>query len=308
MSPSSRFETADDPTRQFWVEYQPGFRVSDHPIGSPAFFETVERERYVLEPDIPEMAAFPAWRDKDVLEAGCGIATDGLQFARGGARYTGLDFSSTALELARKRFELEGAAARFVAGSVTELPFPDASFDLVYSMGVIHHVPDTDKAVSEFHRVLRPGGRAIVMVYHRDSLNYRFTILVLRRLLAAALLLPHGPELVARASGERLDVLEGHRQLLRRHGAAYLRDRQLFLNNNTDGPGNQLSKVYSRGEGRALFKGFDEVRTAVRFLHLRSYPGGARLARTSVAERLGARWGWHLWIDARKQVNPAIRA
>jgi SAM-dependent methyltransferase len=300
MSSQSPPETADDRRRQFWIGYQPGFRVSDDPIGSSAFFRTVERERYELEPDIPEMAAFGSWREKDVLEAGCGIATDGLQLARAGARYTGLDFSSTALELAQHRFEMEGVAGRFVAGSVTELPFPDASFDLLYSIGVIHHVPETHRAVAEFHRVLRPGGRAIVMVYHRDSLNYRFTIMVLRRVLAALLLVPRGPELVARVSRERPDVLEGHRALLRQHGLAYLRDRQLFLNNNTDGPGNQLSKVYGREDARKLFSRFDEVSTAVRCLHLRSYPGGGRLSRTGLAERLGAQWGWHLWIDARK--------
>lgn len=249
------------------------------------------------------MAAFESWRDKDVLEGGCGIATDGLQFARAGARYVGIDFSPTALEFARQRFELEGAAGRFVAGSVTELPFPAASFDLVYSMGVIHHLPETDKAVSEFHRVLRPGGRAIVMIYHRDSLNYRFTIMVLRRLLAALLLLPRGPEFVARVSSERLDVLHEHRRLLAQHGVTYLRDQQLFLNNNTDGPGNELSKVYSQERGRALFARFDEVRTAVRFLHLRSYPGGDCLARSALADRMGARWGWHLWIDARKSTT-----
>lgn len=294
-------EMTEERRRQFWVGYQPGFRVSDDPVGTREFFAEVERERYVLEPDIPEMARFGSWRDRDVLEAGCGIATDGLQFARAGARYTGLDFSSTALGLARERFEMEDVAGRFVGDSVTELPFADASFDLVYSMGVIHHVPDTEAAVSEFHRVLRPGGRAIVMLYHRDSFNYRFTIMVVRRLLAAVILLPGGPELVARVAHETPEVLEGHRLLLREHGIRYLTDRQLFLDNNTDGPGNPLAKVYRRDDARRLFSSFDEVHTAVRFLHLRTYPGGDRLARTTMAKRLGSRWGWHLWIDARKQ-------
>ena len=80
----------------------------------PEFFSTLERERYLLEPDIQEFAAFESWGDKDVLEGGCGIATDGLQFARAGARYTGIDFSPTALDLARRRFDLEGAAGRFI--------------------------------------------------------------------------------------------------------------------------------------------------------------------------------------------------
>jgi SAM-dependent methyltransferase len=286
--------------QEFWVEYQPGFRFSDEPVGTSEFFADVEGHRYELEPDILEIGAFSSWRDRDVLEAGCGIATDGLQFARAGARYTGIDFSSTAVGLARDRFGREGVDGRFVEGSLLELPFEDASFDLVYSMGVIHHIPETERVVQEFHRVLRPGGQATVMVYHRDSFNYHFTILMLRRLLVALLLAPGGPALTARVTGERPEVLTGHQRLLREHGAAYLLDRQLFLNNNTDGPGNPLSKVYDADGARRLFAPFDSVKTTVRFLHLRSYPGGARLARTPLAQRLGSRWGWHLWIQARK--------
>lgn len=290
----------NESAQDFWTQYQPGFRVSDAAVGTPEFYSDVQRERYLLEPDIAEMACFGSWCDQDVLEAGCGIATDGAQFARGGARYTGIDFSPTAIRLARQRFETQGLGGRFVPGSITELPFDDSSFDLVYSMGVIHHLPDTERAVSEFHRVLRPGGRAIVMVYHRDSFNYGFTILTLRRALVSLLLLPGGPMVVARLTRERPDVLEGHRQLLRKHGLSYLRDSRLFLSNNTDGPGNPLSKVYGHEEARELFAQFEEVRTAVRFLHLRSYPGGGQLASAALAQRLGSRWGWHLWIDARK--------
>ena len=88
--------------RDFWTGYQPGFRVSGQPVGSRAMYDEVERERYILEPDILELAAFESWRDRDVLEAGCGIATDGAQFARAGARYTGVDFSPTALRLAQR--------------------------------------------------------------------------------------------------------------------------------------------------------------------------------------------------------------
>ncbi len=301
MTPQGAPDVAGDDRRRFWVGYQPGFRVSDEQVGSREFFDEVERERYALEPDIPEMASFASWRDRDVLEAGCGIATDGLQFARAGARYTGIDFSSTALGLARERFELQGVTGNFVEGSITALPFPGASFDLVYSMGVIHHIPDTEAVVSEFHRVLRPGGRAIVMVYHRNSFNYYVTIMALRRALAAALLVPGGATVVARASGESPDVLEGHRSLLREHGVRYLRDPEMFLSNNTDGPGNPLSKVYSREGARELLSAFDEIHTTVRFLHLRSYPAGSKLAGTDLAGRLGDRWGWHLWVDARKR-------
>jgi SAM-dependent methyltransferase len=174
-------------------------------------------------------------------------------------------------------------------------------------MGVIHHVPDTERAVAEFHRVLRPGGRAIVMVYHRDSFNYHFTIMALKRTLALLLFAPGSDRLVSRVSGESPELLAAHRALLRKHGLRYLRDRQLFLNHNTDGPGNPLSKVYSREEARELFAPFAQVRTAVRFVHLRSYPGASRVARSELARRMGAKWGWHLWVEAVKQPAPPRR-
>jgi len=114
------------------------------------------------------------------------------------------------------------------------------------------------------------------------------------------LLLPGGTSAVAAATGEPLANLREHRRLLAENGLRYLADRQLFLNNNTDGPRNPLSKVYSREEGRRLFADFSEVQTAVRFLHLRSYPGTRRIEQTQLAAAVGRRWGWHLWISARR--------
>lgn len=284
----------------FWTENQPGFRFTDEPPGSAAFFAAVERHRYALEPSTREMAGFARWRDCDVLEAGCGIATDGINFARAGARYVGIDLSRPGLDLAKWRFEMEGREGRFVHGSVTELPFADDSFDLVYSCGVIHHVADTRAAAREFHRVLRPGGRAIVMVYHRNSLNYRVSVMMVRRALVGTLLVPGAPRAISRLTGEDVGLLEAHRTLLREHGVSYLTDRARFLSHNTDGPGNPLSKVYSSAQAEELFSDFTAITCQPRFLNLRIYPMGDRLAATGVAKRLERRFGWHLWIDARK--------
>ena len=153
--------------RRFWSTYQPGFRFTDAPLGTPEFFRAVELHRYRMEPHICEMARFDTWAGRDVLEAGCGIATDGVQFARGGANYTGVDFSPTALELAERRFGLSGLPGRFVQRSLTELPFPDASFDLVYSNGVIHHTRDPRRAFAELARIVKPGGHLDLWLYPR---------------------------------------------------------------------------------------------------------------------------------------------
>ncbi|HYP49205.1 MAG TPA: class I SAM-dependent methyltransferase, partial [Thermoleophilaceae bacterium] len=281
-------------------ENQPGFRFSAREPGSREFFEEVAAHRYSLEPAIKEMARFEDWRGRDVLEAGCGIGTDAVEFARAGARYTGIDMTPAAIALARRRFSLEGLEGRLLEGSVTALPFPDSSFDLVYSNGVLHHVEDTERALGEIHRVLRPGGTALVMVYHRNSLNYRFTIMIVRRALAAVLVLPGAVRAVARLTGESREVIEGHRRLIAEHGLAYLRDRALFLSNNTDGPGGVLSKVYSSAEGLEALRSFSAARAEVRYLNLRLYPAGARIAGTKAGRRLERRYGWHLWLRAVK--------
>jgi len=288
------------PSGSHWLTYQPGFKFTSEPPGSPAFFDAVEAHRYDLESHIPGIAEFDRWTGKDVLDVGCGVATDGIRFARAGALYTGLDGSETAVDLARRRFDLEGVRGTIVHGQATELPFDDASFDLVWSHGVIHHFPATEKAVAEMHRVLRPGGTALVMLYHRTSFNYVFTILLVRRALAGVLLLPGAGAALSRLTGEASTTMEGHRALLKQHGLRYLTDRQLFLSNNTDGPGNPLSKVYDARQARRLFARFESVETDVRFLNLRIYPKGARIAKTRVAERLGRRWGWHLYVRATR--------
>jgi SAM-dependent methyltransferase len=284
----------------FWTTYQPGFRFTDEEQGTRAFYDAVEQHRYELEPHILEIARFDSWASKDVLDVGCGIATDGARFARAGARYTGIDPSPAAVSLARKRFDLEGLAGKVIEGSATALPFEDASFDLVWSHGVIHHIPDTDQALTEFKRVLRPGGTAIVMLYHRNSFNYYVTIMGIRRLLAVTLMIPGGVSAVGRVTGESAEILVGHRKLLAERGFGYLTDRQFFLSNNTDGPGNPLSKVYSRRDVSRLFYGWSSVRTEVRYLNARIYPGGRRLERARVGNYWARRAGWHLYVIATK--------
>lgn len=284
----------------FWTDYQPGFRFSDQPVGSPAFFAEVEQHRYMLEPHIPDIVNFPRWHGRAVIEVGCGIGTDAVQFARAGARYEGVDQSTTAVGLASERFKAEGLPGRFQIADATQLPFADASFDLAFSHGVLHHIPQTRTAITELHRVLRPGGSAIVMLYHRKSLNYYLNIMTLRRACALLLAIPGAAAVVARLTGENRALIAAHRDLLRKHGLRYVLDRQLFLSHNTDGPGNHLSKVYSRATAAALFSQFDSITTQVRFLNLRLIPGGDRIARFRLARRGERTLGWHLYITATK--------
>lgn len=127
-------------------------------------------ERYRLEPFIAPFAGFENYRGKRVLEIGVGLGADHQRFAEGGALLTGIDLTDRAVSHVKKRFDLFGLQSDLRTGNAEALEFPDASFDLVYSWGVVHHSPDTATAVGEIFRVLRPGGQAKVMIYNRHSL------------------------------------------------------------------------------------------------------------------------------------------
>src|SRR5437588_8678750 len=135
--------------RAFWQTHPCGTKFSDAEIGTPEFFERIEAHRYRKEWHIPVAANFAATRGLKVLEIGCGMGTDGAQFAKAGADYTGIDLTEAAIELARKRFALFDLPGSFRTADAESLVFPDASLDLVYAHVVLHHIPDTSRAVCE---------------------------------------------------------------------------------------------------------------------------------------------------------------
>ncbi len=285
--------------RAFWQAHPGGTKFADAEEGSRLFYERVEEHRYRVEWHIPEAAGFSEAKGLRVLEIGCGLGTDGAGFARAGARYTGVDLTEAAVGLARRRFELDGLPGEFRVADAERLDFADESFDLVYSHGVLHHTPDAAAAVREVHRVLVPGGRAVVMLYHRDSYNYRVNIGLLRRAGARLLRTEAGLRLAHRLTGEPVESLREHAARLKEDTQSYLKPEE-FLSRNTDGAGNPLTRVYTRREARALFKDFERVDFAVHFLNKRWLPVVGPLLPRSVEKRLAARWGWHLWIYAGK--------
>jgi len=285
--------------RAFWQANPCGVKFADAAPGTRHFYELVEAHRYTKEWHIPVAADFPSARGLKVLEIGCGLGTDGAQFAEAGADYTGVDLTEAAVELACKRFELFSLTGKFQTADAENLDFADESFDLVYSHGVLHHTPETGKAIREIHRVLRPGGRAVVMLYHRGSYNYRVNISVLRRAGAHLLKWEPGVKLINKITGEPLDSLRLHAKLLKTEKESYLKPEE-FLSQNTDGAGNPLARVYSRREARELFKDFSEVTLKTYFLNKRWLPVIGNMLPRSVESRLAAHWGWHLWIYATK--------
>jgi len=283
--------------RAFWQAHPCGTKFTDAEIGTREFFDRIEAHRYEKEWHIPQAANFAGACGLRVLEIGCGMGTDGAQFAKGGAIYTGIDLTEAAIELARRNFASAGLRGEFHVADAERLDFPDESFDIVYSHGVLHHTPDIQAAINEVHRVLKPGGRAVVMLYHRGSYNYRVGIRILRRAGAGLLKSETGIKIVNRLTGEPIESLREHAQLVSRNGHVSASE---LLNQSTDGAGNPLATVYSRREARELFKQFRQVYLRAYFLNKRFIPVVGNLLPRSIEAALASRWGWHLWIYATK--------
>jgi len=283
----------------FWQANPCGAKFARSEIGTRGFFEELERHRYETEWHIPEVVGFERWRDRDVLEIGCGLATDAVRFARAGANYTGIDLTEGSIALARRRFDLEGLTGDLRVADAENLPFPESSFDLVYSHGVLHHTPDLEKAIYEVHRVLRPGGLAMVMLYHRHSYNYYINIMTLRRIGVRLLKFSWGPRLVKALTGEdEVRLTQLREQYL--GDSERMLSRAEFLNQNTDGAGNPLARAITKREALDLFSRFGSVRTKVHFLNKRWIPLAGRIMPRLIEKNLASLFGWHLWIIARK--------
>lgn len=146
--------------------------------GSKEFYERVDNSRYdEYAPWMRSALEFDKYPKNKILEVGFGMGTDLFQFAKAGSVVAGIDLSQKHLEIAKKRFSLYGVDADLRLGDAENIPFNNEVFDVVYSFGVIHHTPDTKKAINEIYRVLKPGGVAIISVYHKYSAFYFFKIL-----------------------------------------------------------------------------------------------------------------------------------
>lgn len=156
---------------KFWDDRPCNVRHSDHPVGTREYFDEVERRKFMAEPHILNFTEFSRWRGADVLEIGCGIGTMAVNFARFGARYTGVELSSNSLALTRQRFGVYGLKGEFYQGNAEELSsfLPAQQYDLVYSWGVIHHTPDPGRILREAAVYVRPGGVLKIMVYAQES-------------------------------------------------------------------------------------------------------------------------------------------
>ncbi len=157
--------------KEFWDARPCNIRHSPKPIGTREYFDEVEARKYFVEPHIPRFAQFERWKGKKVLEIGCGIGTDTINFARHGAYVTAVELSERSLEIGRKRAEVYGLSDRihFYLGNAEELSrfVPVDTYDLLYSFGVIHHTPHPERVIEQMRYYVQPGSIVKIMVYHR---------------------------------------------------------------------------------------------------------------------------------------------
>lgn len=252
-----------------------------HELGSPEFLDEVERrflgESWFAqaegEPPYSGLIDFASLEGKDVIEIGCGTGVHARLLAQAGARLTAVDLTPTAVELTRRRVAQHSLEARVIEADAERLPFPDASFDAVWSWGVIHHSESTERVIGEIARVLRPDGRVSVMVYHRNSITYWVNYMLIRGVLGGRLL---------------------------RERPAAIADRY------SDGV---VARHFTRGGFSRLFEqAFEDIRTEVMGQTAEAIPLPSRLRHRvepliplSLRHALLRRYGWFLFLTARRR-------
>jgi 2-polyprenyl-3-methyl-5-hydroxy-6-metoxy-1,4-benzoquinol methylase len=157
--------------KEYWNNRPCNIRHSKKEIGTIEYFNDVEKRKYLVEPHIPEFAEFDKWKGKKVLEIGCGIGTDSINFAKAGAILTCVELSDTSLELCKKRFDVFNLKANFYTGNCEELSkfLPVEEYDLIYSFGVIHHTPNPELVYSEIKKYMNNNTEVRLMLYARNS-------------------------------------------------------------------------------------------------------------------------------------------
>ncbi|MEE2753638.1 MAG: methyltransferase domain-containing protein [Candidatus Latescibacterota bacterium] len=253
-------------------------------LGDRTFFDQVDQQFYEWNnplhgPDGPFSRLFPykKYRGKRVLEIGCGMGTMSMNWARHGAKITPIDLTPTAVRQTRRRFTLHGLDGTPCQAQAERLPFPDNSFDHIYSWGVLHHTPNTAQTIRELHRILKPGGSTGVMLYNRHSVLYRFWVQFYEGWLHRESLHLTPVELASRYGDGSREEGNPHTWPVTKHEVL-----------------NTLFTPFARTRTRLLGTELDNI-------FKRAMPGLGHVLPAIVKKAFARNWGWSMWIEAEKQ-------
>jgi ubiquinone/menaquinone biosynthesis C-methylase UbiE len=264
------------------------------------FFIEYDNFKYSVEPHIPHELSKIDFNNKKVLEIGLGQGAEAQTIIEGGGIYNGIDLTMESIKRVKTRFDIFDLPYESLQiMNAEQLEFESNLFDVVFSHGVIHHSPRIREIIYEIYRVLKPGGLAVIMVYHRNSINYQISIKVIRRLGIFLLFFPGMVSLVSKVTHEDKERLEKHRTNLRTYGIDYLKMSN-FIHKSTDGPDNVFSSVFSEKEIRMLFSRFASIEIKPHHLNERHLPILKSILSKKIKEKIANRYGWHLWIKATK--------
>ncbi len=263
--------------QSYWNARPCNIRHSQSPVGTRQYFDEVEARKYFVEPHIPLFAEFEKWKGKKVLEIGCGIGTDTINFARAGAQVTAVDLSTESLALAKKRAEVFGLDnITYYQANAEQLSdyVPVERYDLVYSFGVIHHTPHPERVIEQIHKYIDKDSIFKIMVYHRTSWKVCW------------MQLKYGKK-----QGETLD------ELIARYSEAET--------------GCPVTYSYTNETIKGFLKGFEIIDTKIDHIfpysisEYRNYQCKKvwyfRYLPQALFRWMEQRWGWHLCVTARQK-------
>jgi ubiquinone/menaquinone biosynthesis C-methylase UbiE len=283
--------------RKFWNKTPCGSDTSALSSNTQEYYYEIETKRYQYQYHIPSILGWVDWNEKQVLEVGSGVGTDARQIINKGGVYTGINIDAGSVASTSKALEAFGLQGNISQVNAVDMSFDDNTFDIVYSFGVLHHIPEVDDAIREISRVLKPGGELLIMLYNRNSINYKLEIRLLRKLALRILSLP-GIITLFGWLGFPKEKLQKHAEIYRTYGK--LNDQE-WLSRNTDGPDNPYSEVYDEHEASDLLHGrFTILKNEVYYFESRHWGIFGSLLPRSLVDYLGRRWGWHRIIYARK--------
>jgi ubiquinone/menaquinone biosynthesis C-methylase UbiE len=290
---------------EFWNTEACGAHYISLEKGTAGFYEKYREFRYRTEWHIPLLVPFSETTGKRVLEIGCGNGADAVMFANYGAEYTGVDLTEAAVDAARRHFEVLNLRGAFQVENAERLSFPEASFDFVYSHGVLHHTPHPDVAFREVHRVLKPGGKAVLMLYHKHSLNYYLRIMGYMRARVLVHILSRigrfsrdsaglGGGIVGVRGNVGSSVWELHYKNFLRFGWPYLR-AQNFIHHATDGPECPIAFVYTQRALRRALAYFRSIETKIAHFPIRKTSLGWWIP-LSIERQVASCLGWYMFV------------